>query len=212
MSWRTLVALLVALSWTGTHASAAPLGAAAPTQNLCYNGTFDNATNALDGWTYDYQWEGNSHYMANHTRVSAQAGQNGRSKVMFINGGVETKVESKPIPFEAGARYQCALDITGTAMPHIYFAGYKWKPGVRPHADPHVGDLRKIYKSEFRNHKVTGGGGGWQRVSFEFPLPNLSDLAKQHLKDVRFITVYVCVVDGSGGQVYLDNVEVKKIR
>lgn len=208
---RIWIALLAVLSWTGSRTLAAPPGAA-PAQNLCYNGAFDNATNALDGWTYDYQWEGNSHYMANHTRVSALPSYNGRSKVLFMNATAETKVESKPIPFEKGARYQCTLEVAGTTMPHIYFVGYKWNPGVRPGPDPHIGDLRKIYKSEFRNHKVTGSGAGWSRVTFEFPLPNLSSLALDHLKQLRFITVYVCAVDGSAGQVYLDNVEVKKIR
>jgi hypothetical protein len=97
-------------------------------------------------------------------------------------------------------------------MPHIYFAGLKWKPGVRPYPDPHRGDLRLIYKGQFRNHKISGSGGGWRRVSFEFPLPDLSELAQKHLKEVRFLTVYICVVDGAKGQVYVDNVEVKKIR
>lgn len=200
-----------------TPAAAAPATAGAAKaleagKNLCFNGSFDVETNALAGWTYDYQWEGNSHYMANHTRVSALTSHGGRSGVLFINGTAETKVESRPIKFEPGARYRCSLLLQGNTTPHIYFAGYKWVPGVRPYEDPHVGDLRKIYKSEFRNHQVTGGPGGWKRESFEFPMPDLSELAMKHLKEVRFITVYMVVVDTGKGQAYVDDVEVVRIQ
>jgi hypothetical protein len=193
-----------------------PLSAGAETAarsaggNLCYNGSFDGGTNALDGWMSDYRWEGNSHYMDNHTRVSVLPDYGGRRTVLFIDGSAETKVESKPIPFEKGARYRCTLRLKGSD-PHIYFAGYKWEPGTRPHDDPEIGELRKIYKSEFRNHSVKAEGGGWRKVSFEFPLKELSELALKHLKEVRFLTVYIVVVDTAKGQAYVDDVEVMKI-
>lgn len=179
-------------------------------QNLCYNGTFDVPDKPLDGWMIDYRWTGNSHYAANHTRVSAVASHKGKRNVMRIKGGAETKVESAAIPFEQGARYQCTLNLMGS-MPHIYFSGYKWKPGIRPHEKPHLGDLRRIYKSQFRNTKVSSGGGGWKKVTFEFPLPNLSDLAKKHLKYVRFCTVYIIVINDASGEIYVDDVVVTKI-
>ena len=191
---------------------AASAEAAVTSGNLCWNGSFDAEKDPLDGWMYDYQWEGNSHYMANHTRISVLPSHGGRSGVLCINGAsAETKVESKPIKFEPGARYRCSLLLQGTA-PHIYFSGYKWVPGMRPNDDPHLGDLRKIYKSEFRNHQITGGPGGWKRVSFEFPLPNASELALKHLKEVRYLTVYMVVVDTEKGVAYIDDVEVKRIQ
>jgi hypothetical protein len=180
-------------------------------ENLCYNGTFDVTENPLDGWMTDYSWTGNSHYMANKTRVSAVASYKGRRNVLRIGGGGETKVESRAIPFEEGAKYRCTLEITG-AMPHIYFTGYKWKPGIRPHENPHLGDLRRIYKSQFRNHKVTGSSGGWKKVTFEFPMDNPSKLAKKHLKYMRLFTVYIIMVSGTGGEVHVDNVVVKRIK
>ena len=221
------IALVTALLLSAAHAATPParppVGAPAPSTpaaagggsgaNLCFNGKFEQGTNGLDGWTFDYQWEGNSHYMQNHTRISVLRSFEGRSDVLFINGAsAETKVESKPIVFEMGARYRCSLLLKGSTMPHIYFSGYKWQPGIRPYEDPHIGDLRKIYKSEFRNHQITGGPGGWKRVSFEFPLPNLSELALKHLKEVRFLTVYAVVVDTGKGTAYIDDVEVTRVQ
>ena len=191
-------------------AGGAPAGSRSQ-QNLCYNGTFDVPDKPLDGWMIDYRWTGNSHYAANHTRISALASHKGKRNVMRIKGGAETKVESAAIPFEQGARYQCTLNLMGS-MPHVYFSGYKWKPGVRPYEKPHLGDLRRIYKSQFRNHKVAGGSGGWKKVTFEFPLKNPSKQARKHLKYLRQFTVYIILVDGTGGETYVDNVVVKRIQ
>ena len=181
-------------------------------ENLCYNGTFDSPEDPLAGWTYDYQWQGNSHYMQNHTRVSVEPTHRGKKNVLRINGSSETKVESKAIPFELGARYRCTLEMIGNTQPHIYFTGYKWQPGIRPYPDPHLGDLRRIYKSTFRGHKVTGSSGGWRRVTFEFPMENLSDLAMKHLRYVRFFTVYIIVIADAPGEIYVDNVQVTRIK
>ncbi|MEM7391420.1 MAG: hypothetical protein AAF492_03650 [Verrucomicrobiota bacterium] len=96
----------------------------------------------------------------------------------------------------------------------MYFTGYKWKPGVRPHEDPHIGDLRRIYKSNFRGVKTSSAPGGWKRATFEFPLPDdkLSSLAKKHLKYLRYFTVYIIVIADAPGHIYVDNVNVTRIR
>jgi len=181
-------------------------------RNLCFNSDFDHEEGPLHGWTTDYQWQGNAHYMKNHTRVTVLPQHNGKRNVLFINGSSETKVESRPIPFEPGARYRCSIVMQSNTGPHIYFTGYKWKPGVRPYETPHIGDLRRIYKSQFRNHDVKNIGGGWKRVSFEFPMDNLSKLAMKHLRYVRFITVYMIVLADAPGKLYVDNVEVVRIK
>ena len=207
------IVLFVSILSAAAAWGAGPMAPAGrPGGNLCYNGSFDVPEKPLDGWTYDYQWEGNSHYMQNHTRVSAVPQYDGKQKVMFINGSAETKVESRPIPFEVGKRYRCELSVKGNTMPHIYFRGYKWQPGIRPYTGAvHIGDIRMIYKSEFRNHQVTPVGGGWKKVAFEFPLKDLSELAMKHLKYVRFITVFIVVVDTEKGQVYVDDVVVREL-
>ena len=94
------------------------------------------------------------------------------------------------------------MDVKGGPY-RIYFAGYKWKPGVRPNDNPHLGDLRMIYKSK----AVAGSNSSRKRVRIELPGVKLSEQAKAHLKDVRFITVYVWMM-GEGGTV--DNVTVTK--
>lgn len=165
----------------------------------------------LHGWMTDYSWTGNSHYMQNKTRVSAVELHKGKRNVLCVRGGAETKVESAAMTYEKGARYRCTLEITG-AMPHIYFTGYKWKPGIKPYDNPHLGDLRRIYKSQFRNHKITGSSGGWKRVTFEFPMENPSKLAAKHLKYLRMFTVYIIMVSGTGGEAYVDNVVVTRIK
>lgn len=179
---------------------------ARPGKNLCFNGSFDNTNNALEGWNYDYRWLGNANYMDNHNRVSVVPSEARKKTVLRYKGGTQGKVESKPIPFELGYRYKCTLDMKGSAV-RMYFAGYKWQPGVRPHLDPHLGKLRKIYKSK---PWVGAAGNRWQTVSFEFPLKNLSDLAMQSLKYVRFVTVYLlCDI---GGEVFWNNVRVTRTK
>lgn len=185
--------------------------------NLCYNGSFSCTNNPLDGWITDYSWSGNSHYMSNHQRVKVLPSHAGKKNVMHLDGQsggyTDTKAECQPIPYIKGARYQCSMDLQTTTGPHIYFVGYKWKPGVRPYYDkaPHPGDLRRIYKSEFRGHKVKGGSGGWSRVTLEFPIENPSELAQQSLKEIRFFTVIVIIVADAQGQAYVDDVNIKRI-
>jgi hypothetical protein len=181
--------------------------------NLCHNGSFDSTNGPLHGWTIDYQWTGNSFYQQNHNRIKSVDSYSGKSKVMHVNGRAgETKVESRAIPFEQGARYRCTLNFKGSTTPHMYFTGYKWKPGIRPYETPHLGDLRRIYKSQFRNTKVSSGGYGWKKVTFEFPIENPSSLAKKHLKYLRFFTVYIIVINDAKGEIYVDDVVVTKIK
>lgn len=209
------IAIAAVACGVAASSSAAPLLA---NTNLCYNGSFDNPTNALDGWIIDYQWEGNSHYMQNHTRIKPLSSYQGHKTVMHLDGAsggyTDTKAECRPIPYEKGARYQCTMDVNSDTAPHIYFVGYKWKPGMRPYTDqpPHPGDLRRIYKSQYRNHKETNLGNGWKRLTFEFPIEDASKLAQQSLAELRFFTVISMVVADFKGQLYLDDVKIKRIK
>ena len=56
------------------------------------------------------------------------------------------------------------------------------------------------------------GANGWKRVTFEFPMEDLSSLAKKHLKYVRFFTVYCIVLADFPGQIHIDNVKVERIK
>lgn len=188
-------------------------GQARPGQNMVFNGSFDHPDDPLKGWTVNLEWLGNSHYMKNHTRIAAVESYKGYRNLAHINGkSKETKIESLPMKFEQGARYRCTIDVNGNTNPHIYFRGHKWQPGIRPHDEPTIPEMRTIYKSQFRGHKVQKGANGWKRITFEFPLEDLSSLAKKHLRYVRFFTVYAIVLADFPGEIYIDNVKVERIK
>ena len=184
-------------------ASALCVAAGFSTPKVIENGTFDHPKGPLHGWITDYAFSGNQHYVGNKGRVKAVPSESGRTKVVKITpaGDAGAKMECIPIPFEPGTRYTCKLDIKGGAY-RVYFAGYKWKPGIRPHENPKLGELRMIYKSK----AATGNASSWKQEKIELPGVKLSAQAIKHLKYVRFITVYVYTI----GEAYVDNVKVEK--
>lgn len=186
--------------------TAALCAASAPAEeNLCFNGDFDHPEDPLAGWTANYEWMGNEHFMDNHTRVSVVPREGVRRQVLRIRATQKTRIESKPIPYEQGARYRCTFDLKGGTA-RVYLAGYKWKPGVRPHEDPHLGRLRTIYKG---TPFFGSGGRSWSTHAVEIPMENPSRAALRHLKYVRFIAVFVMA---SRGDVFIDNVNVTRIQ
>ena len=116
-------------------------------QSLLENGNFDNPTDPLKGWVVDYAWTGNSYYVGNKSHVSIGTEGTRKNIVNFSSagdGGV--KMESRAFPLEPGFKYVCTIDIKGAYR--LYFAGYQWAPGVRPHDNPELGELRMIYQSK----------------------------------------------------------------
>ncbi|MCX6998257.1 MAG: hypothetical protein NTV49_14530 [Kiritimatiellaeota bacterium] len=190
--------LVVSLFW-------AAAAAAETSSNLCYNGSFNSTNGPLDGWNVNYEWMGNQNFMKNHEACTMLPSYKGKSNVLWVNPGTQARVESKPIPIEKGVRYKCTMDLIADDS-RFYFKCYKWEPGIAPHPDPHLSELRRTYKSE----AYTGGsgGGGWKTVSFYLPMEEISELAWQHYKDVRFATIYMCRYRGGW---YVTNVRVEKI-
>lgn len=177
--------------------------------NLLINGTFDDPKNPTKGWMVDYAWTGNAVYMQNKSRVSIVRRDGLKRNVLNIKvpQGSEAKVESQLIPYERGARYRCTMDIKANVKnkygpTRVYFAGYRWKPGIRPHDNPKPGETRMVYKSKAE----TGFPGAWKSITFDFPMKRLSSAAKKHLRRVRFISVYVWTAQGTS----IDNVRVYK--
>lgn len=177
----------------------------APAQELMTNGRFDHPDGALKGWITDYEWTGNKHYVGNKGRVTPADSEAGQSDVVSFNpaGDAGAKMECVPIPFGPGSRYKATLDVKGGPY-RIYFAGYKWEPGIRPHEAPELGELRLIYKS-----KATAGeaSASWNKVELELPGVELSAQAKTHLKEVRFVTLYIWFMKPG----HVDNVSIEKI-
>ena len=191
--------------------------------NLCYNGNFDSPDGALDGWNVNYEWLGNSFYMENHKHCSVLPMFEGRKNVLFTDFPLQGRVESKPIPIEKGARYRCTLDVfspgEATAVNksggvttgggglgvRFYFNCYKWEPGIAPHPEPKLAELRRILKGR---PCLGASGGSWSTVSFEFPMEEVSELEYQSLKDVRYATVYLTRYRGG---FHVANVKVVKL-
>ncbi|MEI6277932.1 MAG: hypothetical protein WCQ16_00955 [Verrucomicrobiae bacterium] len=110
-------------------------------------------------------------------------------------------MESRPFPIEPGFKYICNLEIKGGGY-RVYFAGYQWAPGIRPHDNPELGELRMIYQS-----KALTGSGEWTQQKLELPGVVLSGEAKTHLKKVRFLTIYIWMLKpGSVANVTLTKV------
>lgn len=180
-------------------------GSVSALDNLCFNGSFDNPEDPLKGWTYDYRWLNNSHYMANHEKVSAQAREGAAVKVvkMTSTSDAGVKLECKPIVFEPGYRYSCRMKIKGGPC-RIYFAGHKWKPGIRPHDHPEMGELRTIYKSK----AYADTESGWKTIALELPGVKASPASISHLKKVRFVTLYIWTLE----ELHVDDVQIIKVK
>jgi hypothetical protein len=167
-------------------------------ENLLANGNFDHKDGPLTGWITDYAFSGNSHYMNNKNCVSVIDG-----KAVFKDNGVDgVKLECRPMAIEPGFKYTAKLDVKGGPS-RIYIAGYKWKPGVRPHDNPELGELRMIYKS---NAIVTESLSAVKRETIELPGVKLSPQAKTALKEVRFISLFIYML----GEASVANVTMTK--
>ena len=175
----------------------------APQPPILENGNFDNTADPLKGWIVDYAFAGNSNYMANKTHVSIATDGARKNVVQFGSAGdAGVKMECRAFPLEPGFKYTCTLDIKGGGY-RIYFAGYQFAPGVRPHENPELGELRMIYQSK----ATTGSSPEWKQEKLELPGVKLSEAAIEHLKKVRYLTVYIWMAKPG----FVDNVTVTKV-
>ena len=176
---------------------------AARAQSLLENGNFDNPTDPLKGWLTDYAWTGNSNYLGNKEHLSIVTEGAKKNVVKFGDAGdAGVKMECRAFPLEAGFKYVCNFDIKGGGY-RVYFAGYQWAPGVKPHDNPELSELRMIYKSK----ALTGASDAWKQEKVELPGVELSAAALEHLKKVRYLTVYIWMVKPG----FVDNVTVTKV-
>jgi hypothetical protein len=172
-------------------------------QSIIENGKFDNPTDPLKGWVIDYEWSGNSNYIGNKQHVSIGSDGARQHVVKFGDAGAAgVKMESRAFPLEPGFKYICNLEVKGGGY-RIYFAGYQWMPGVHPHDNPELGELRMIYQSK----AVNASSDTWKQEKLELPGVALSDQAIEHLKKVRFLTVYIWMAKPG----FVDNVTVTKV-
>lgn len=176
---------------------------AARGQSLIENGDFENPTDPFKGWVTDYAFSGNSFYVGNKAHLTV-ASEGARKNVANFSdagdGGV--KLECRAFPIEPGFKYICNLDIKGGAY-RVYFAGYQWAPGVHPHENPELGELRMIYQSK----ALIGSNAEWKKDKLELPGVVLSPAAIEHLRKVRYLTIYIWMLKPGS----VDNVTITKV-
>ncbi len=193
--------LLLSVSFIAAPLHAAP--PSAPQPPLIENGNFDHATEPLKGWIVDYEFTGNSHYVGNKSHVSIVTDGARKNVVKMDSPGDQgVKMECRAFPIEPGFRYTCTLDVKGGGY-RVYFAGYRFAPGVRPHENPELGELRMIYQSK----ATTGTAADWKQEKLELPGVKPSPQAIESLKQLRYLTVYIWFVKSG----FVDNVTVTKV-
>ena len=181
---------------------AGPAGSAGAAQPVLENGNFANPTDPLKGWVVDYAWTGNSYYVGNKQHVSVEK-EGGKNVIKFGDAGAGgVKMESRAFPLEPGFKYVADFQIKGSGY-RIYFAGYQWAPGVHPHDNPELGELRLIYQSK----ALVSKSDSWKQEKIELPGVTLSPEAIEHLKKVRYLTFYIFMASPG----YVSNVSVTKV-
>lgn len=176
---------------------------AARGQSIIENGNFDNPTDPFKGWVTDYAFTGNSNYVGNKQHLSIVTETGRKNVVAFGNAGdAGVKMECRAFPVESGFKYVCTLDIKGGGY-RIYFQGYQWTPGVRPHENPEIGELRNIYKSK----ATSSSSETWKHETIELPGVKLSPAAIDAFRKVKYLTVYIWMVKPG----FVDNITVTKV-
>ncbi len=189
--------------------------------NLLINGNFDAPQGPLYGWKYNYEDTENPFYTNNHAFVRVVDAVAGKKNVLELKatgsmlsnpaGGQGVMIDSHVIPVRPGARYELTASAMSTGGDcRILCEGYNWKPGIKPHANPNLLELRKCYMFSpilFGGKRSASAGGvkaSWTRASQTFPGEELSKLAKEKFDKVKFIVVHIVSIAG-------DNLEPDKI-
>ncbi len=178
--------------------------------NLIVNGNFEDPENPTKGWNLDWHHDDGIE-PPNLPNVAILKKDGLKRNVLQVKQWKgEPKVLSPVAKFEFGKRYliECDVRTDSKTTVRLYPAGLKWKPGIRPYDNPHIGDMRLIYKGT-----VVTVGTGWKRIKAIFPhhpYDKLSPLAKKHLRPVRFVGLYSVTI--VGGAIYFDNCVIKETK
>ena len=200
--WRRIGLAGLAALCAAAQAWAGPGG---PSSNLVINGSFD-ATPPLAHWRYEYKLGGESWYADNDTCISVIPQESGRKNVLrmvtpFAKAwapGQGVKVDSFPIPIDPKGKYRLTVSARSTGPNcRILLYGLKWRPGIKPHPDPELHELRECY--HFAQVYFGGAKGGdfgnvgktWGTATMTFPDPPMTDLAKGLYEQIRFVSLHV---------------------
>ncbi len=176
--------------------------------NLVVNGHFNDTNEFLRGWKYNYVDTGNELFASNHTYV-AVTNESGKPHVLALRAndaliGIQgVQVDSYPIAVAPGGRFKLTVSAK-TTWPdcRILVEGYRWKPGVKPHANPQLAEMRKCYRFTqvyFGAEKAGTMGGikremGWRTASQTFPDEKKDKLAQEKFDQVQFLVVHIIAI------------------
>lgn len=200
--------------------------------NLVVNGHFDATNEFLYRWKYDYADTGNSLYAGNRTYVSV-TNIDGKKHVLSLRANIEllcnigqgVEVDSDPIPVAPNGRYKLtvAAKTTGPNC-RILAEGYRWRPGIKPHANPKLAEVRKCYRFAqvyFGQEKAGAMGGiapsqGWITASQTFPDIKMTKMARESFDKIQFLVVHIIAIGGSDDNkdwvnLYVDDVKLERI-
>lgn len=134
--------------------------------------------------------------------------------------GQGTKVDSLPISFESGSTYELsAWGRSSGPTCRLLIEGYRWAPGVKPHPDPDLSELRKCYKFSqlYFGSKKEGTMSevpkAWSQGKIVFPDPEMSKSveARKNLAKIKFVVVHIVAIGGADGTLFIDDVSIKKV-
>jgi hypothetical protein len=193
--------------------------------NLVFNASWDNTEDPLAGWMIKYDHKGESWYFENHLHVSVLPLESGRRTVLRLavprqdiadNQG--TKTDSKPIPVKPGGKYKLTASARSTGPNcQMQIEGYRWRPGITPHPDPTLYELRKCYTGHILYFGAVEGGtmGGpdktWRRASMTLPEKVTGKLQKQKLDEIEFLVLHFNAIGGVVGDLFVDDVELERV-
>jgi len=218
---RAVLGGIVMAAWIGA-VSAATIGS-----NLVVNGSFDHPDNPLLGWKYKYDRAGESWYFNNHNNVKV-VDDGTRKAVLALwgdyallqNPGQGTKVDSAPIPFDPKLTYELtAWGRSSGPTSRMLVEGYRWAPGVKPHDNPDLSELRKCYKfsqlyfGPKKEGTMSDVPKSWSQAKSVFPDPAMtkSPESQKNLARVKFVVIHIVAIGGSDGTLYIDDISLKRV-
>jgi len=200
--------------------------------NLVANAHFGDTNEFLRGWKFNYEDTGNTLMASNHCYV-AITNEGTRHHVLDLRAesnllswvGQGVTVDSDPIAVAPGGRYKLTVTAKTTGADcRILVEGYRWRPGIKPHAHPKLRELRKCYRFAqvyFGAEKTGTKGGiepaqGWTQASQTFPDVKMTKLARDNYDKIQFLVVHILAIDGTWKpyewvHLYVDDVILERI-
>jgi len=129
------------------------------------------------------------------------------------------------VPFDPTGKARLAAWVKTTGPNcRILVYGYKWKPGIKPHPNPSLPELRRCYDSVqlYFTKPVAGRPGAgdmggakteWSEASVVVPASKTksSTLGQDMWNSVEFLSIHVVAIGGKPGDLLVKDVRLEKV-